>query len=308
MIDTAKLTRLTRATFAFDPSSMHREDEMTPGPRGTSGPNPNASEELAALIRSCRQRLNPDTIPGLDAHQNSARRPRRRTVSQELVASLVGYSTAWYSSLERGEPKTYSADFLDRVVDILQMTSDERRLLFWLATGHEPTSPRLPSTVGTAPTFRRVLDAQPWPAYITDPAWDVLAYNSIAREWFPWVDGNETNVMRWVFTYPEARTQLHQWRTDWAPKMLGQLRAARARFPDNKRLEQVLTEILHSNRDARKIWDQPLTYLHPDGDQRALYLPHHRAATRIDIVGLEPMRAPGTRLMLLIPTDDHQPA
>jgi hypothetical protein len=86
--------------------------------------------------------------------------------------------------------------------------------------------------------------------------------------------------------------------------MLGQMRAARARFPDNKRLEQVLTEILDTNREARKIWDQPLTYLHPDGDQRYLYLPHHRKVTRVDIVGLEPMRAPGTRFMLLIPAED----
>jgi transcriptional regulator with XRE-family HTH domain len=287
---------------------MHREDEMTPGPRGTTGPTPNASEELAALIRSCRLRLSTDNIPGLNAQPNSARRPRRRTASQELVASLVSYSTAWYSSLERGEPKNYSGDFLDRVAYTLRMTPDERRLLFWYATGHEPTSPHLPAAVNSAPTFKQVLDAQPWPAYLTDPAWDVIAYNGIARDWFPWVDGHETNVMRWVFTYPEARTQLHQWRTDWAPKMLGQMRAARARFPDNKRLEQVLTEILDTNRDARKIWDQPITYLHPDGDQRALYLPHHRKVTKINIVGLEPMRAPGTRFMLLVPVTDNQPA
>lgn len=279
---------------------------MTQGPRGTNVPTAHTSNELATLVRSCRLRLNPDDIPGLQINRSAPRRHRRRTASQEAIAGLVGYSTGWYSSLERGELKNYSADFLDRVAYTLRLSPDERRLLFWYATGHEPASPRPSANVSFPPAFKQLLDALPWPAYVTDQTWDVVAYNSTARDWFPWVDGHETNVMRWVFTYPEARRQLHQWETDWAPKMMGQLRAARARFPENQRLNETITEILDVNPDARKLWDQPLTYLHSDGDQRFLYLPQNSNLTLIQIIAMEPMRAPGSRMMVLIPAGESE--
>jgi transcriptional regulator with XRE-family HTH domain len=266
-------------------------------------PTPQASDELTRLVRSCRLRLNPDEIPGLHTGQTGNRRARRRTVSQETVASLIGYTVGWYSSLERGEPQNYSTDFLDRVAYTLRMTPAEKTLLYLYTTGLEPVIHRPSSKADLANPLKPVLEAQPWPAYISDEAWDLVDVNQHMRDWFPWVS-HETNIMRWVFTYPEARNQLHKWETEWAPQMLGQMRTARARFPDNERLSEVLAEILQVNRDARRLWDQALTYMHPDGDRRSLYLPHHRKVTPIQLVALEPMRAPGNRLMMLVPAPD----
>jgi len=273
---------------------------MTPGPPRAATPTPETSEELARLVRCWRERLNPDEIPGLQA----GTRRRRKRVSQEQAAALVGYSVGWLSSLERGEAQNYSVDFLDRVAYTLRLSPDERTLLFLLATGHEPP-PVLSriSAMEATEVVRKLLDAQPWPAYISDEAWDLVGYNQHMKTWFPWVAGHENNIMRWVFTYPEARQQLHRWDTDWGPQMLAQMRFAHARIPGNDRLTEVITEILDLNQDARRLWDDPTTYIHPDGDHRSLYLPFHRKVQPIELIALEPMRAPGSRIMMLIPIE-----
>ena len=277
---------------------------MTPAPAPNTTPTPETTEELARLVRSWRERLNPDEIPGL--HASAMRSRRRKRVSQEQAAALIGYSVGWLSSLERGDQQNYSVDFLDRVAYTLRLSPAEKTLLYLLATGHEPPVRVRESTMKATETLQRILDAQPWPAYTNDEAWDLVAYNQHMQDWFPWVAGHENNVMRWVFTYPEARQQLYRWDTDWGPQMLAQMRFAHARIPGNERLTEVITEILQINEDARRFWDESTTYIHPDGDNRSLYLPYHRKVQPIELIALEPMRAPGSRIMMLIPIDNVQ--
>jgi hypothetical protein len=118
-------------------------------------------EHLARLVRTWRERLNPDSIAGLGA---SGR--RKRTVSQEDMARLIDSSSHWYARLERGDrDANFSEDFLDRTSTALRLSVEE----------------------------------QPYPAYISDEAWDVVVFNKHMADWFPWVAiGNETNIMRWV--------------------------------------------------------------------------------------------------------------
>ncbi|GAA4958667.1 helix-turn-helix domain-containing protein [Actinoplanes utahensis] len=273
---------------------------MTPAPLPALTLTP--GEELGRLVRCWRERLDPDDLPGHLAP--TARSRRRKRVSQEQAAALIGYSVGWISSLERGDRQNYSIDFLDRVAETLRLSSDEKTLLFLLAAGHEPPmAGRHPVMTATA-DVRRLLDAQPWPAYIVDDAWDLVAVNDHMREWFPWVAGPETNVMRWIFTAPEARRQLHRWETDWGPQMLAQLRFAHARTPGNERLTEVLAEILHGNADARRFWDHPTAHVRPDNARRSLCLPCHRRRIQpVQLVTLEPQRAPGNHLTILLPAE-----
>ncbi|GAA3344804.1 hypothetical protein GCM10020358_49510 [Amorphoplanes nipponensis] len=260
--------------------------------------------ELSLLMRTWRLRLNPEHIPGLSAAYPHSR--RRAKASKELIAFLTGCSVGWYSTLERGEAQNYSDDFLNRVAYTLRLNPAEKSMLFLLATGHAPTTAVHESRMRSTPTVQRILDAQPWPAYANDEAWDLVAFNKHMSDWFPWVEGHENNVMRWVFTFPEARTQLHHWETDWAPQMFAQMQFARARQPDNRRLAAVFDEILEVNEDARRFLEQPMTYPHPDGDHRSLHLPLHRKVQPIELVAFAPMRAPDSRVMMLIPTQACQ--
>jgi transcriptional regulator with XRE-family HTH domain len=260
--------------------------------------------ELSRLVRAWRMRLDPDKMPGLSAGYPQPR--RRRHASKELVAFLTGCSVGWYSTLERGEDQNYSDDFLTRVAYTLRLSPAEKSMLFLLATGHAPTTTVHESRMRSTPTIQRILDAQPWPAYVSDEAWDLIAYNTHMSNWFPWVEGHENNIMRWVFTFGEARTQLHRWDTDWAPQMFAQMQFALAQRPENKRLAAVIDEILTVNPDARRFVEQPLTYPHPDGDHRALHLPLHRKVQPIELVAFAPMRAPGSRFMMVVPIDSAE--
>ena len=260
--------------------------------------------ELSRLVKTWRLRLRPDEIPGLST--TYPRTPRRRHASKELVAFLTGCSVGWYGTLERGEAQNYSDDFLNRVAYTLRLNPAEKSMLFLLATGHALTTTEHDSTMQRTATIERILDAQPWPAYVSNESWDLLGYNKHMSDWFPWVQGHENNIMRWVFTFPEARTQLHRWDADWGPQMFAQMQFAQARQPENKRLAAVIDEILEVNPDARRFVEQPLTYPHPDGDHRSLHLPLHRKVQPIELVAFAPMRAPGSRFMMLVPIDSDE--
>src|SRR5262249_9544799 len=187
--------------------------------------------EFARLVPSWRERLNPLEIPGLVP---AGSHHRMSHVSQEDTARPIGLSKVRHGTPERGEP-AHSADFLDRTASALRPNGDERVMLHLYALGHEPAPRSRPSRAAITESLRQVLAKQAWPTYLSDEAWDIVAYNREAKEWFPWL-GSERNMMRWVFTYPEARQQLHDWHTAWAPSMLAQLRAAQARNPRNERL------------------------------------------------------------------------
>ena len=256
------------------------------------------STELARLVRSWRERLNPREIPGLLV--GSPRRKKSR-VSQEDMARLIGVSSVWYGKLERGERLHYSDDFLDRVVIALRLNDDERMTLYLYSVGREPAPRQRSSSFVVTEVMKQIVQEQPWPTYISDESWDVVTCNDHVRKWFPWIEW-ENNVMRWVFTYPEAKQQLYNWGTDWAPLMLAQMRVAHAREPGNVRLANLIQEILSVNEDARRMWEsEPAVYVHPDGDRRKFYLPYHQEVITVEIVALAPLRATNVRVMMLIP-------
>jgi transcriptional regulator with XRE-family HTH domain len=249
-------------------------------------------------MRNWRERLDPQRIPGLLA---SGR--RRRVVSQEVTAQLVGVSPVWYGKLERGEQANYSDDFLDRVAYTLRLSHDERKIMYLLAVGRDTAAKARPARA-LGKSLVRIVEEQPWPAWISDRCWDMLVNNQHAARWFPHME-YESNIMRWVFAYPEAQLQLVDWEASWAPPMLAQMRAANARWPRDPRLEAVIQEALH-NEYARHLWEaEPSVHVHPDGDRRWLHLPYEDQQTQVEIVALTPMRNEEIRLVILIPVADR---
>lgn len=270
---------------------------MTSSPPATNAAMPDRapSTELARHVRAWRMRLSPEDMPGYE--EVLARGRRRRIVSQEQVAALIGYSTHWYARLELGVPDSYSEDFIKRVAEVLSLDPVETKLLFLLVGKEAPSQ----FASRTPDGLQHVLDAQPWPAYISNEAWDVVGANQQLRSWFPGALADVTNVMLWAFTHAEARRYLYRWETEWAPKLLAQLRTAQLRYPDNKRLDAVITEILQVNDDARRLWENPIPSFQLDGDIRSLDLPSREKPQPVQIVAMEPLRSPGHRLIMLVP-------
>jgi transcriptional regulator with XRE-family HTH domain len=264
------------------------------------GQSTNHGTELGRLVRSRRERIDPASIPGLAraGHHKSG-------VSQEDMARLIGVSNVWYGRLERGESANYSAEMLDRTAAALRLSDEERMMLYLHALGHEPPPRATRARVQLTEPLQRIVNAQPWPAYLSDESWDVVVYNKQMLEWFPWIGaGVENNVMRWVCTDPQARQQLCRWETDWAPLMLAQLRIAMAKQPGNTRLYHLVREILQASPDARRLWERDsLVYVHPDGHHRKVYVPFQREAIEIELTAFAPLRSADARLMMLLPLD-----
>ncbi|MEV0132612.1 helix-turn-helix domain-containing protein [Dactylosporangium sp. NPDC050688] len=258
-------------------------------------------EQLRELLPKWRRRLDPGAVPGLLYGRKS---PAKKHVSQEDVAHLIGVSTRWYANLERGEAGPYSIQFLDQVAAALRLSREERAVLYMLAAGHEPDRPRAVPVGDEFAGLRAIVAAQPWPAYVSDDAWDCQFSNELHQSWFPHLQ-HEPNIMLWPFLYAEAKLQLVNWERDWARPMLAQLRAANARHPDNVRLQEIIRRVLAGSADARRIWEEKAeVHLHPDGDRRLMHVPHFKKPRVVEIIALTALRAAGFRLMMLIPVDE----
>src|ERR1039457_4386500 len=84
--------------------------------------------ELAAFLRSRRERISPEEAglpPGL--------RRRTRGLRREEVAQLSGVGVTWYTWLEQGRPINASTQVLDAVARTLKLDQPEREHLYRLA-------------------------------------------------------------------------------------------------------------------------------------------------------------------------------
>src|SRR5579883_2243655 len=103
--------------------------------------------ELAAFLRNRRARIQPEQV-GLP------RGTHRRTpgLRRGEVALLAGVTPEWYSRLEQGQDIHVSVQLLERLVSVLQLNTDERTHLFFLALRQPPPIETLSSTT-ISPAF-----------------------------------------------------------------------------------------------------------------------------------------------------------
>jgi hypothetical protein len=136
--------------------------------------------ELAAFLRSRRERISPDDV-GLPAGQ------RRRTsgLRREEVAQLANVGVTWYTWLEQGRPIHASPQVLDAVARTLQLDTVERQHLFRLAQAPD-TATADAITPPLAPEIQPILDQlSPLPAYVLTERFDIAAYNAGYAALFP---------------------------------------------------------------------------------------------------------------------------
>ena len=84
--------------------------------------------ELAAFLRSRRERITPE-----DAGLPGGHRRRTAGLRREEVAQLSGVGVTWYTWLEQGRPIRASVQVLEAVARTLRLDAIERQHLFRLA-------------------------------------------------------------------------------------------------------------------------------------------------------------------------------
>ncbi|MFD9903017.1 hypothetical protein [Streptomyces sp. NPDC059063] len=140
----------------------------------------------------------------------------------------------------------------DKLVALFGLDRDEHYALLLynnLNTADAPVSadPRVRSGLSL------LIDKQmPEPTYLSDPAWNILAYNQAMAAWWPWVLEPGANLMRWALTSPEARKQYHNWPRH-AASFVRQLKYQLAGHQHDPELLGLIGDVC-KDPDVRRIW------------------------------------------------------
>jgi transcriptional regulator with XRE-family HTH domain len=231
--------------------------------------------ELAHFLRTRRERLYP-------AEGASFGAGRRRTpgLRREEVAFMVGVSTSWYTWLEQGRAITVSAQVLERLAQVLQLTAQERAHLFILAREEVPVTSTAEETRTIDAATQQVLDAvSPSPAYVVNARWQVVAWNRIACLVFldfAAQSERERNLLRLLFTHPIIRERYEEWEYV-AERMLALFRVSTARSVGERWYIDLVAELWSASCEFQRWW--PLHDIgEPPREEKAL---NHPAVGRL---------------------------
>ncbi|MFI5915885.1 helix-turn-helix transcriptional regulator [Dactylosporangium sp. NPDC051541] len=158
-------------------------------------------KELAAFVRSRRERRRPDQAGLVVAG-------RRRTpgLRREEVAMLAGVSVTWYTWLEQARDIRVSRPVLAGLGRALGLDDVERTHLYRLAGEVPPGAP----AAGELPAqYRLLLDQlDPSPALLANHRFDILAWNRAATLFYGDLTRfprHRRNVLWLMFTEPDIQ-------------------------------------------------------------------------------------------------------
>src|SRR4051794_40578580 len=232
-----------------------------------------ARSEIREFLTSRRGRLKAADV-GLPDYG-----PRRVPgLRREEVAVLAGVSVPYYTRLERGAVAGVSDSVLDALARALRLDDAERAHLFDLARAVQPLAPpprRRPSKHRIRPSVQMILDALTGvPAILSNDRQDFLAANALARALFADLfDGQERpNSARFIFLDHRARDLYPEWDAV-ARDVVGALRSAAGRSPDDRALTDLVGELSTRSEEFRQLWARHDVRYHSSGVKR-LHHPH----------------------------------
>jgi transcriptional regulator with XRE-family HTH domain len=255
--------------------------------------------ELAAFLRSRRERITPEDVGLPGGH-------RRRTAGlrREEVAQLAGVGVTWYTWLEQGRPIRASVQVLDAVARTLRLDPVERQHLFRL--GEIPD----PAPAGTAsqllsPEIRAILDQLvPMPANVVTERFDILAWNAAYAVLFPPPADparQERNSLLYCFTQPACCTAFEN-QAEQRAAMVAQLRAAYGRHVGDPAWTGFIRTMEAASPEFAAMWatqDVAQPASHAKVFRHPLYPRLAMTSTSLAV-----QAAPGTRIVVYVPSDD----
>ncbi|MFD8594418.1 helix-turn-helix transcriptional regulator [Kitasatospora sp. NPDC059646] len=203
-------------------------------------------DDLAGFLRTRRSRVDPAAV--------GIRTDSRRRVAglrREEVAHLSGVSVDYYVRLEQGRATQPSEQVLDALARVLDLDETEREHLDRLARQRRRGT-RTPGT-RVRPELLRVLDlVADAPALIMNHRLDALAGNRLAGLLY----GRPLpglNVARHLFL-EESDDGLYADREHCTLDVVGHLRLAAGKYPDDPRLASLIGELAMGSERFRRLW------------------------------------------------------
>jgi transcriptional regulator with XRE-family HTH domain len=207
---------------------------------------------LGRFLRDRRARITVETA-GLPPRRSS----RSGTLTQEDLAQLTGYSTRTISALEQGAEHRPTRELLDAITAVLQLSSEERRTLWQLASGTPPPEVPQAGPDDHDTVLSRIVDLQdPCPAYVCDAAYNVQAHNRAFTAWvwdFMAQPPERRNFARWLFGHPHARHILPNWETD-TYDFVARVRQVFARQPRHSGFADLIADLEEHSPQFRRMW------------------------------------------------------
>jgi transcriptional regulator with XRE-family HTH domain len=227
-------------------------------------------QELGDFLRTRRARLTPEDV-------GFSRGSRRRApgLRRAEVAQLADISLDWYTWLEQGRPIHPSTQVLENLVQALQLDSNERAHLFFLAQQQPPPAIAMERET-VSPMLQHYLDhLGTSPAFVTGKQWDILAWNEAACVVicdFRRMNTHERNMIWLLFTMPLFRQTIVDWQGH-ARRILAEFRASCAHYPGNPRLTELIQDLMIHSPEFRAWWPDHEVLGAPEG-QKTFSFPH----------------------------------
>jgi transcriptional regulator with XRE-family HTH domain len=254
--------------------------------------------ELADFLRSRRERLTPTEVglpPG----------GRRRTpgLRREEVASLAGVGMTWYTWLEQGRDINASDQVLDAIARTLLLDGHERTHLFTLA-GVTPPGAVQDAHVIT-PELRSVLDKlDPFPAYVTNAKFDLVAYNRGYQVIIGDIDAlppDERNSL-WIIFTKQTTSKCFVDRDEAKPRVVAQLRSLMAEHVADPAFKCLVRRLREASPEFTELWDRHEVAEPENARKRLLHLDYGLLQFNYMNTWLAPRT--GLRLVTYVPADE----
>lgn len=213
---------------------------------------------LSTFLRTRRDRLSPAEV-GLTPGVGLRRTPGLR---REELAALAGISVDYYIRLERGSESRPSAGVVDALARALKLDEHERRHLHELAAhsqGNRDDRAENVATGAVSDGVSRILNAlRPFPAFVTNPLGDLVAWNPSGLGLLPGIQDwpeNQRNITRYAFLHAGARDFYLHWEQQVAG-LVSALRRLASTEPEAEDLNQLVTELQNQSPDFTRLWER----------------------------------------------------
>lgn len=260
----------------------------------------NATQELAAFLRTRRERLDPGDL-GLPSRRQTRRTPGLR---REEVAELAGVSVDYIVRLEQGRGLRPSADVVEALARALRLTPVERAYLFNLAQ-QRPRDAGKPATVAAPPLARLVADLSPLPAMLVNHRYDILAWNREMTRLlldFGTLPPSQRNAMWLCLRHPEIR-DLYADRERVVREGIAHLRAAWAAYPEDRALTDLIAECMTHDAEFARWWAERDIKVNGRGHKVVRHPDAGVIAVQSEV--LMPLQDPDQRLLIFRAADEE---
>ncbi|MFE0022219.1 helix-turn-helix domain-containing protein [Amycolatopsis sp. NPDC059021] len=213
---------------------------------------------LGEFLQARRAQVRPADV-GLAPLGERRRVPGLR---REELAQLAGISASYYTRLEQGQSRGASPGVLDAIAEVLRLDRDERDHLRRLAAAPRRAKAAKPAPERVSPAtldlLRLMADV---PALVQGRRTDVLAWNTLGHALLaghldaaaPDTPADRPNMARLVFLDTHSRELYADWPRK-ARAMVGNLRLAVGRYPEDAALAALIGELSMKSPEFATLW------------------------------------------------------